>query len=171
MSDDGRFGTFGENPELPWDRSFKYWEESIGTGKKPSDYSPKPKPYTKPVGRDIGPTPKGKGYTWQTKESLSGLSKTDIFAMNLAEVIDELEDIINYKQQDYGSNAILGSPYGALNGIIVRMHDKMNRIIHLEKTKATSSKINNESLRDTFIDVAGYALLAVLVIDDRFPKE
>lgn len=107
-------------------------------------------------------------YAWETPKTLSKLSKSDEFAMNLAEVIDELEDIVNCKQQDYGSNAILGSPYGALNGILVRMHDKMNRVVHLEKSKQS---VKNESLRDTFIDIAGYALLAVLVIDDKFPKD
>ena len=48
------------------------------------------------------------------------------------------------------------------------MHDKLARINHLTDK---GLPIRNESLRDTFMDLANYALIGVMVIDDLWPKE
>ena len=159
MSDEGRFGTFGEDSDLPRSGSFKHFEEQFGyKPKKPKgDYQP----------NSINPQSKGYGF-----KAVSKLSAFDMFSFNLVEVIDEIEDIIMKKQKDYGSAAIMKSPYGPLRDILVRMHDKMSRAVNLEKKiSLIGGEPKNESLRDTFIDIAGYSILAILVLDERFPEE
>jgi hypothetical protein len=47
------------------------------------------------------------------------------------------------------------------------MHDKLARINNLYDSGATPE---NESLRDSFIDMANYALIALLVLDDNWNK-
>jgi hypothetical protein len=70
------------------------------------------------------------------------------------------------KHHDYGPKNIALAPGGALNGLIVRMHDKKARYENLIE-RGVDPK--NESLRDTFIDMANYALIAVMVLDGDWP--
>jgi len=90
------------------------------------------------------------------------------FINNVWKVGDELTDILIKKQADYGPHNIGQAPGGALNGLIVRIHDKISRIKHL-----TSKDFDpqNESLRDSYIDLANYALIALMVLDGTWPKE
>lgn len=69
------------------------------------------------------------------------------------------------KHRDYGPKNIANAPGGALNGLRVRIHDKTARINHLIDSGATPQ---NESLRDSFIDLANYALIALLVLDGKW---
>ena len=71
------------------------------------------------------------------------------------------------KHKDYGPKNISESPGGALNGLRVRMHDKLARINHLIDNGATPE---NESLKDSFLDLANYAIIAMLVLDDEWEK-
>ena len=82
-----------------------------------------------------------------------------------SEVYFELHDLLASKQADYGPHAISRSPGGALNGINVRMHDKLSRVIHLTGTAA-----RHESVRDTYRDLANYAVIAVMVLDGTWPE-
>jgi len=90
------------------------------------------------------------------------------FINNVWRVGDEVTDILIKKQADYGPHNIGRAPGGALNGLIVRIHDKISRIMHL-----TSNDVDpqNESLRDSYVDLANYALIALMVLDGTWPKE
>jgi len=81
---------------------------------------------------------------------------------------DEAETLLLKKHKDYGPKNISGSPGGALNGLRVRMHDKLARINHLYDSGATPE---NESLRDSFIDMANYAIIAMLVLDGNWDND
>ncbi len=72
------------------------------------------------------------------------------------------------KHADYGPTNISRAPRGALNGLTVRIHDKTARINHLISSGVTPE---NESLRDSFIDLANYATIALLVLDGDWPDE
>lgn len=80
---------------------------------------------------------------------------------------DEAEKLLLKKHKDYGPKNISGSPGGALNGLRVRIHDKLARINNLYDSGSTPE---NESLRDSFIDMANYAIIALLVLDDKWDK-
>jgi hypothetical protein len=55
-----------------------------------------------------------------------------------------------------------------LNGLRVRMHDKTARINHLIDSGATPE---NESLRDSFIDLLNYSAIALMVLDGTWPRD
>jgi hypothetical protein len=78
------------------------------------------------------------------------------------------EDVLVSKQADYGPKNIALSPGGPLNGLRVRMHDKLSRINHLIENGATPE---NESLKDSFLDMANYSIIAMMVLDDKWPSE
>ena len=77
-------------------------------------------------------------------------------------------ELLLKKHRDYGPTNISRAPGGAINGLRVRMHDKLARINHLTDSGATPE---NEPLRDSFQDLANYALIAMLVLDGHWPAE
>ncbi len=80
----------------------------------------------------------------------------------------ETFQVLVKKQSDYGPLNIARAPGGALNGLRVRMHDKLSRINHLIDNGATPE---NESLRDSFLDLANYSIIAMMVLDGKWPSE
>lgn len=80
----------------------------------------------------------------------------------------EAEALLLKKHADYGPKNISHSPGGALNGLRVRMHDKIARINNLYDSGA---KPENESLRDSFLDLANYAIIAMLILDNEWDRE
>lgn len=63
---------------------------------------------------------------------------------------------LDMKQRDYGSGNI--SSFGEF-GVLVRMNDKMERLKNLLKMELPK----NESVEDSYLDLANYAIIAVLV--------
>lgn len=78
------------------------------------------------------------------------------------------KSVLLQKHKDYGPLNIALAPGGPINGLRVRMWDKMARINHLLETGA---KPENESLKDSFLDLANYAIIAMMVLDDEWPSE
>jgi len=76
---------------------------------------------------------------------------------------DEIAELIISKQKDYGTGNILKSPVGPELGIIVRLSDKLNRLANLQ-----SKEPLNESVDDSWKDVAGYAFIALMVRRHQF---
>jgi len=97
-----------------------------------------------------------------TTEQLLQQQIEQAFEHALAEKFSEAEDLLVKKHKDYGPKNISESPGGPLNGLRVRMHDKLARINHLYDSGATPE---NESLRDSFIDMANYAIIALMILD------
>jgi hypothetical protein len=77
-------------------------------------------------------------------------------------------ELLLKKQRDYGPKNISQAPGGPLNGLRVRIWDKIARINHLIDTGADAQ---NESLRDSFVDLMNYAAIAQLVLDEKWPTE
>ena len=73
---------------------------------------------------------------------------------------NELQTIMLKKHADYGPMNISGAPGGAMNGLRVRMYDKLARLNNLIDTGDTP---NYESIEDTLIDLANYAIIGLLV--------
>ena len=74
-------------------------------------------------------------------------------------------DLLVQKHDDYGSTNISDAPGGALNGLSVRLHDKVARLNNL---LSNDKKPKNETIEDTFIDILNYALIALLVLDGKW---
>ena len=79
----------------------------------------------------------------------------------LTVVQDELRDLFARKNADYGDAF---AKYGPV-GVIVRMEDKMQRMISI--SNAGINLVPDESLRDTLLDLANYATMAVMLIDEN----
>ena len=78
-------------------------------------------------------------------------------------VAEEAVDVLLTKHQDYGSSNIAEAPGGAVNGLAVRLHDKVARLSNLIKTGVDPK---HESLYDTFLDIANYGIIGMLVLSD-----
>ena len=74
-------------------------------------------------------------------------------------------ELLVQKHNDYGPSNISDAPGGPLNGLSVRLHDKVARLNNL---LSNNKEPQNESVQDTFIDILNYALIALLVIDGKW---
>ena len=80
----------------------------------------------------------------------------------------ELEQLLLSKHEDYGPKNISESPGGPLNGLRVRMHDKLARLNNLVDSGADPK---HESLEDTFKDMANYAIIGLLVLRGQWDNK
>lgn len=81
---------------------------------------------------------------------------------------DSLAELLIKKHNDYGPKNISESPGGPLNGLRVRMHDKLARINNLIDN---NKEPENESLEDSFIDMANYAIIGLLVLRGQWNND
>jgi hypothetical protein len=94
-------------------------------------------------------------------------SREDSLAPHLYSLTEELNELLLSKHRDYGPRNISDAPGGALNGLRVRMHDKLARINNLVDNDASPE---HESLEDSFKDMANYAIIGLLVLRDKWDK-
>ena len=92
----------------------------------------------------------------------------DEFVTNVWRILDAAGNLLIKKHHDYGPKNISLSPGGPLNGLRVRMWDKVARINNLIDSNVNPS---NESLRDSFIDLLNYSAIAMMVLDETWPQE
>ena len=74
---------------------------------------------------------------------------------------EEGKNLFIRKNTDYGDAF---KEYGTV-GILVRMGDKIKRFQNI--TNKGINLINDESLRDTLIDLHNYAAMAILLMDEK----
>ena len=85
--------------------------------------------------------------------------------MKFKDITEEINALSEQKNHDYGNS--FSETFRKL-GIIsatTRMLDKMNRIVSL--VTKDQQKVNDESLRDTLIDIANYAVMTIMEIDKK----
>ncbi len=70
-------------------------------------------------------------------------------------------ELFKRKNADYGDAF---ANYGPI-GVLVRMGDKIQRLSNITKKGVTM--VNDESLRDTLIDLHNYSAMAVLLMDEN----
>lgn len=88
----------------------------------------------------------------------------------LAESVEKFTEITNNmaktyaaKNHDYGNSFDKSLDKFGIVASIVRMGDKMNRIESLITNK--EAKVNDESIKDTLLDLANYAIMTVMWLD------
>lgn len=74
---------------------------------------------------------------------------------------DEALELFRKKNSDYGDAF---ATYGTV-GVIVRMGDKIQRLISVSKKGV--ALVDNESLRDTLIDLHNYAAMGIMLLDEQ----
>lgn len=90
------------------------------------------------------------------------------FRKDVSRVMVEMRDLMVRKQSDYGPHAVNNAPGGALQGINVRLHDKMCRVANL-LAKGGEAQVSDESILDTYRDMANYAVIAVMYMEGTWP--
>ena len=133
----------------------RYPSETISSGKQIFDHNPrraviKPKPI------------EDEKYAEARKKNAESRFVSDVTL-----IYTELEDLLLSKHKDYGPSNISNAPGGALNGLRVRMHDKLARINNLVDENKNPE---HESLEDSFKDMANYAIIGLLVLRGKWDK-
>ena len=90
------------------------------------------------------------------------------FIADVWRIMDQAGNLLVRKHHDYGPKNISQSPGGPLNGLRVRMWDKLARINNLIETNADPK---HESLEDSFKDMANYAIIGLLVLQGKWPND
>jgi hypothetical protein len=86
----------------------------------------------------------------------------------------EMSRLLAAKQHDYGHKNI--DRFG-LQGIVVRLNDKYERLANLEFTRQFLKEGNtvapkvDETIFDTLQDIVGYCVIGLMVLDDTFKLE
>jgi hypothetical protein len=99
------------------------------------------------------------------EREITRMNGMDSFTSYVYLQTDRLAELLVKKQKDYGPKNIAEAPGGPINGLRVRMYDKLARINNLYETGATPE---NESLRDSFMDLANYGIIALMVLDGQW---
>lgn len=114
--------------------------------------------------KDSGRTEIGLSLLKGVKEGIRMLGST-----KLAESVERFTEITNNmaktyaaKNHDYGNSFDKSLDKFGIVASIVRMGDKMNRIESLTNKEA---KVNDESIKDTLLDLANYAIMTVMWLD------
>lgn len=76
------------------------------------------------------------------------------------ELLDYLHNLYITKNNDYGDSVHKTYEKYGLISFLVRMEDKLNRVSAL--VKGNDQLINDEKIEDTLLDLANYAIIAVL---------
>ena len=82
----------------------------------------------------------------------------------LRAILEEMAQTYERKNHDYGNSFDDSLDRHGLVASVVRIGDKMNRFETLSKKKAM---VADESLRDTLLDMANYAIMTVMWIDGK----
>ena len=87
------------------------------------------------------------------------------------DICNELNRLYAQKNADYGDSfhqTFLEEGFAMSR---IRLTDKLNRFKNLSKKKEKVGFISDESIRDTLMDLANYALMTVLEIDRTENKD
>ena len=91
------------------------------------------------------------------------MSKPDRVSQ-LSAVQQEGLELFKRKNADYGDAF---ANYGPI-GVLIRMGDKIQRLVSI--TDREVALVNDESLRDTLIDLHNYSAMAVMLMDEGNKK-
>ena len=79
----------------------------------------------------------------------------------LKQVQDQARELFAKKNKDYGDAFANFGPVG----VIVRLGDKIHRLASVTKNSVTL--VEDESVRDTLLDLHNYAAMAILLMDEK----
>ena len=85
------------------------------------------------------------------------------------ELLDNLHNLYIAKNHDYGDSVHDTYEKYGLTSFLVRMEDKLNRVRTLNKNINNIQK-KKKKIEDTLLDLANYAILAVLELKEEETK-
>lgn len=119
----------------------------------------------------------------ETKNTIDGLGVIEVFESEYPELAGEFKNIqeemyemFARKHMDYGLNNIaLGGDLTSesdkkfsLTGLCIRLTDKVSRLKNLLANG--KNYVKGEGMEDTFIDIANYGIIGLLVGRDKWKK-
>lgn len=82
-------------------------------------------------------------------------------------IVNEMYEIYKAKNADYGDSVHdTFLKYGLLS-FLVRMEDKISRLRSLTLKGKKEQRVKNESILDTLQDLANYAILAIIELEEQ----
>ena len=106
-------------------------------------------------------------YLWSVFASNAIKALKKYYPEKPARLVEVVITVIN-KQKDYGHHNI--AMFG-ITGLVIRLHDKIARAENLLKKENMENAVAGESLYDTFIDIIGYSIIAMMWLDNTFMLE
>ena len=88
---------------------------------------------------------------------------------NFSRVLCEMEQLYSAKNNDYGNSFTKSFEKYGLISPLIRLEDKLNRLESLVLN--CSQEVEDESIRDTLIDLANYAAMTLVELDKKSEKE
>ena len=89
------------------------------------------------------------------------------FVTDVWDLMDELGNLLISKQLDYGPGNINNAFGGPINGLLVRMGDKFERLKNLFREGESNAQF--EPVEDSFKDLANYAVIGLMVKRNKWP--
>ena len=86
------------------------------------------------------------------------------------ELLDNLHNLYIAKNHDYGDSVHDTYEKYGLTSFLVRMEDKLNRVRTLNKN-INNIQVPTEKIEDTLLDLANYAILAILELKEEEEKD
>lgn len=80
-----------------------------------------------------------------------------------AKICKEMNELYERKNHDYGDSFHRSFEEEGMAMVRIRLSDKLNRFKTL--TKGNEQLVDDESIRDTLLDLANYAVMAISEID------
>ena len=80
-------------------------------------------------------------------------------------ICDELNALYAKKNHDYGDSFHISFVEEGMAMPRIRLGDKFNRFKNLSRNN--KQEVNDESLRDTLIDLANYAIMTILEMENE----
>jgi hypothetical protein len=116
-------------------------------------------------------------YSYENKNAIKAFEETyPTLAEEFKKIQTEQYTLFAKKMMDYGiGNIALGSDLSeeedvkfSIMGIWLRCNDKINRLKNLLKNG--KNYVSGESMVDSFIDIANYGIIAMMVLRDKWKK-
>lgn len=89
------------------------------------------------------------------------------------DICNELHNLYKIKNHDYGDSFHQTFVEEGFSMVRIRLSDKLNRFKNLTRPiypaalDDTSTKVPDETLRDTLLDLANYAIMAIIEMDQE----
>lgn len=85
------------------------------------------------------------------------------------DVTTSLRNIYDAKNRDYGDSFSQSFEEEGMAMVRIRLGDKLNRLKNL--TRGAEQQVKDESVRDTLMDLANYAIMTIMELDNSNKKE
>lgn len=81
-------------------------------------------------------------------------------------ITKEMLELYKIKNKNYGNSFSKQFEEYGLTSVCIRLEDKLNRLKSLNK-QGKEANVDDESIRDTLVDLANYAILTVIELDKQ----